>query len=58
EVGDKVASRHVQKGVVTITLPQKDLPYTEEGIVPDIFISPHAIPGHMTIDQLLEGFGW
>ena len=58
-VGDKMAGRHGNKGVVSRVLPEEDMPYLEDGTPVDIVLNPLGVPSRMNVGQILEThLGW
>jgi len=59
KVGDKVAGRHGNKGVVSVVLPVEDMPFLEDGTPVDIVLNPLGVPSRMNVGQILEThLGW
>ena len=54
QVGDKMSGRHGNKGVISLVLPEEDMPYMEDGTPIDIMLNPLGVPSRMNIGQLLE----
>lgn len=54
QIGDKLSGRHGNKGVVSIVLPEEDMPFTEDGTPVDIILTPLGVPSRMNIGQLFE----
>ena len=54
QVGDKMSGRHGNKGVISLILPQEDMPYLPDGTPVDIMLNPQGVPSRMNIGQILE----
>ena len=54
QVGDKMSGRHGNKGVISLILPQEDMPYLSDGTPVDIMLNPQGVPSRMNIGQILE----
>ena len=58
-IGDKMAGRHGNKGVISMILPVEDMPFLEDGTPVDIILNPHGVPRRMNIGQVMEiHMGW
>jgi DNA-directed RNA polymerase subunit B len=57
EIGDKFSVPHGQKGVVGMIAPENDIPFTVNGVRPDIMFNPHGLPSRMTVGYLMDVLG-
>lgn len=53
-IGDKMSSRSGNKGIAALALPTSDMPFTEDGLQPDLIVNPHSHPSRMTNGQMIE----